>query len=145
MERAEQVCRKTGTRLTPNRKEVLGILSESHGSLGAYDILERMEGPSSRRPAPAAVYRALEFLIGVGLVHRLGVRNTFFACTQPGHGDRTQFWICRGCGIVGETESEQIAKTIPDLAKGLGFLPESVHVEIEGVCGTCRAEQGVGR
>ncbi|MBF0367864.1 MAG: transcriptional repressor [Magnetococcales bacterium] len=141
LQRADTVCREKGGRLTPNRREVLAILSNSHRSLGAYDILERFETNSSRRPAPSAVYRSLEFLMEMGLVHRLGSRNAFFACMRPELGNQTQFWICQDCGVVGETESQEIANTLPSLAENMGFKLAQVHLEIEGTCPECQVYQ----
>ncbi len=138
-EAAEAFCRESGTTLTANRRAVLSILSESHLSLGAYDILERMAEDGGRRPGPAAIYRALEFLTEMDLVHRLGSRNAWFACARPGeHRGRSQFWVCSHCGVVNETESEEIARTLPKLADGMAFNIERVNIEIEGECRECR-------
>ncbi|MBF0602915.1 MAG: transcriptional repressor [Nitrospirae bacterium] len=138
---AESLCRESGTSLTANRRAVLDILSESHHSLGAYDILERMDAGAGRRPGPAAVYRALEFLSGLGLVHRLGSRNSWFACSRPGeHRGRSQYWICANCGVVGETESEEIAQILPELALSMAFRLDRVSIEIEGECRGCQLQ-----
>lgn len=137
LQRAEVRCRQEGMRFTPQRREVLEILATSHRSLGAYDILERMQA-RARRPPPAAVYRSLEFLLGLGLIHRMAGRNAYFACTRSDHDQQIQFWICRHCGMVGETESPVVAGEWQRLSDSLGFRVSSVNVEIEGECITCR-------
>jgi Fur family zinc uptake transcriptional regulator len=137
LDHAEALCRERGLRLTPQRRKVLAILAGSHRCLGAYDILERMEG-AGRRPAPAVVYRSLEFLVGLGLVHRLAGHNAYFACTRPPHGGGTQYWICRRCHVVAETASTEIAGAVPALAREIGFRLITVDVEIEGECPACR-------
>ncbi|MBF0109580.1 MAG: transcriptional repressor [Magnetococcales bacterium] len=137
---ADLICERENVRLTPQRREVLTILSASHRCLGAYDILERMVGPEGRRPAPMAVYRSLEFLMDMGFVHRIASRNAYVACVAPGHGRGIQFWICRHCGWVGETESSTLDRVLPREARDLGFALESVNVEVEGTCGACRSQ-----
>nr|CRH04419.1 putative DNA-binding transcriptional repressor, Zn(II)-binding, Zur [Candidatus Magnetococcus massalia] len=138
MEQAEQLCRQRGGRLTSQRQQVLTVLAESHACLGAYDILERLAKGAKRRPAPALVYRALEFLMAMGLVHRINRRNAYVACLQPGHEGATQFWICTSCGVVAETHAAAITETIPPLAESLSFVPERIFVEIEGLCPACQ-------
>jgi Fur family zinc uptake transcriptional regulator len=78
---AEAVCTTRGVRLTPQRRQVLALLASGHRPLGAYEIMDRLaeQGP---RPAPISVYRALDFLMENGLVHRLASRNAFLACVQ---------------------------------------------------------------
>jgi Fur family transcriptional regulator, zinc uptake regulator len=137
LRRAEVLCLERGLRLTPRRRQVLGILAGRHRCLGAYDILERMAG-AGRRPPPAAVYRSLDFLIRLGLVHRLAGRNAYIACTRAPHGDEAQFWICQRCQLVAETTSAEIAAAVPNLARDLGFRPATVDVAIEGECPACR-------
>src|SRR5215217_4216485 len=107
MAHAEALCAARGQRLTPLRRQVLETLAESHKTLGAYEIMERMghEGP---RPAPITVYRALDFLLENGLVHRIESRNAFLACIGDHHGagtGTTVFLICERCGAVGEASS----------------------------------------
>ncbi len=47
--------------------------------------------PSGPRPAPITIYRALDFLMDNGLVHRIESRNAFLACAlQP------RQWCCGG-------------------------------------------------
>ena len=77
---AEAVCAERGARLTPVRRRVLEIIWQSHRPLGAYAILEVLSG-EGHSPAPPTVYRALEFLLTHGLVHRLSSLNAFIGCS----------------------------------------------------------------
>ena len=67
---AEALCLQRAQRLTPIRRQVLEALLESHKPLGAYEIIDRT-GESGARPAPITIYRALDFLMENGLVHRI--------------------------------------------------------------------------
>ena len=67
-------------RLTPIRRRVLEVLLESHKPLGAYEIIERSAASGAARPAPITVYRALDFLLEQGLVHKLARLSAFVGC-----------------------------------------------------------------
>ncbi|MEI2734956.1 MAG: transcriptional repressor [Rhodoblastus sp.] len=93
-------------RLTPGRKAVLDILESARRPIGAYEMIDILAASAGRRPAPTQVYRALDFLVEQGLVHRLASRNAYLAC---GHGHEASepvaFLICDGCGHVDEATS----------------------------------------
>ena len=103
---AEEECRRQKLRFTEHRRKVLEIIASSHKPLGAYDILEQMNF-SGRRQAPVVAYRALDFLINLGLVHRLNSLNAFVACMAVGEDHTAQFLICRQCKNVGELNSNR--------------------------------------
>lgn len=135
---AEQVCTARAQRLTPIRRQVLEALAASHKPLGAYELIDRIaeKGP---RPAPITIYRALEFLLENGLVHRIESRNAFVACSHDhASGTMVVFLICERCGEVGEAPSAAVAQSLEAAAKGAGFLPKSPVIEITGVCAHCR-------
>jgi Fur family zinc uptake transcriptional regulator len=138
---AEQVCAARGARLTPIRRQVLATLVSGHRPIGAYEIMDRLAeiGP---RPAPITVYRALDFLLENGLVHRIASRNAFLACIQKhGSADSIVFMICERCGTVGEAPSTAVAATLREAAMQAGFTPKIPLIEITGVCAHCRESE----
>ncbi len=135
--RAETLCRERSQRLTPMRRQVLEVLTGSHKPLGAYEVMERIGGTA--RPAPITVYRALDFLIGQGLVHRIESRNAFLACAHKHEaGAVVAFLICEGCGAVGEAPAAAVAQSVTAAAKSSGFAPRMSVIEITGTCAHCR-------
>ena len=134
---AKTICSERGARLTPVRQRVLEIIWQSHRPLGAYAILEVLakEGHS---PAPPTVYRALEFLLTHGLVHRLSSLNAFIGCTRPGHPGAGQFLLCTGCGTAAELNDAGIERAIEHSAEAEGFASHVHTVEISGLCPHCR-------
>ena len=84
---AEQVCARRAQKFTPIRRQVLQALLSSHRPLGAYEVIDEL-AKSMPRPAPITVYRALDFLMENGLVHRIESRNAFLACAQDHDDDR---------------------------------------------------------
>jgi Fur family zinc uptake transcriptional regulator len=140
MASAQALCRERGQRLTPMRRDVLAALLASHQPLGAYEIIERL-APSGPRPAPITVYRALEFLRGNGLVHRIESRSAFVACVHTHDaGDLVVFLICERCGAVGEAASAEVAMTLRAASRAAGFTPKAPVIEITGICSHCRGK-----
>jgi Fur family transcriptional regulator, zinc uptake regulator len=140
MAHAEALCAARGQRLTPIRRQVLETLAESHKTLGAYEIMERMAGQGPR-PAPITVYRTLDFLLENGLVHRIESRNAFLACIGDHHAagsGTTVFLICERCGAVGEASSAAVAETLQTAARAVGFTPKARVIEVTGICAHCR-------
>lgn len=135
---AEAICARQGLRLTALRKRVLELVWASHKPLGAYDILGVLSDEDGRRAAPPTVYRALDFLLGNGLVHRIASLNAFVGCSHPEHAHQGQFLICRSCNAAIELEQATISDAIISSAAGVGFAVESQTVEVVGLCAGCQ-------
>lgn len=125
--------------LTKNQSLVFDALSEAEGPLSAYTILDKLRDQGFR--APLQVYRALEKLLELGIVHRLESLNAFVACAHPnedchGHG-LTAFAICESCGQVVEFHDHSIESRIADFAKTRHFKPQKTTIEIKGLCENC--------
>jgi Fur family zinc uptake transcriptional regulator len=139
LERAEKLCIERGERLTPMRAKVLEILSESPQPLGAYDLIEHISKSGDRQPAPITVYRALDFLLGQGLAHRIESRNAFVACDHAhGHADVVVFLLCERCGAAVEASGDAIGERLAEVAAKAGFSARGQFVEIAGECAACR-------
>ncbi|MCQ4324942.1 Fur family transcriptional regulator [Stutzerimonas stutzeri] len=136
---ADSLCARQGVRLTALRRRVLELVWQSHKPLGAYDILAVLSEQDGRRAAPPTVYRALDFLLENGLVHRLASLNAFIGCNHPEHPHQGQFLICRHCHTAIELEQPAIAEAIDAAARSVGFAVEGQTVEVVGLCATCRS------
>ena len=153
LDHAAQLCTSQGGRMTAQRRDVLGLILSSNAPVGAYDLLEQLR-ISDRRPAPPTVYRALDFLLEHGLIHRIERLSAFVPCTHllhEAHDSHThdtaepclhtaQFLICRGCGGVTEiADTPTILNMLRSLCAEKGFTMHSASVEVEGLCATCTA------
>jgi Fur family zinc uptake transcriptional regulator len=136
---AEQICRARGGRLTQQRRAVLGKLLESGGPATAYELVGLVK-PEDASITPASVYRSLDFLVEMGLVHRLDSTRSFVACEHPDHPHEGQFLVCRECGAVVEAEDKGIARATEDLGERHGFTLDHRTVELIGLCGACQSE-----
>jgi Fur family zinc uptake transcriptional regulator len=135
---AGELCAAREVRLTSLRRRVLELVWGSHRPVGAYEILDllRADGRSS---APPTVYRALEFLLDQGLVHRIESRNAYIGCVSPGDSHTGQFVICGRCGDAVELHDDDIAAAARRGAERLGFRVLGQTVEIRGLCSICVA------
>jgi Fur family zinc uptake transcriptional regulator len=136
VKRAERICERRGSRLTSQRRDVLDCVAQSHQAAGAYEIIERM-AVSGPRPAPITVYRALDFLLAHGLVHKIESRNAFIACSHAHEGEPAALLICEGCGIVAELDSPETFDSLATQAAVQGFRVERTVIEMSGRCGHC--------
>ena len=136
LDAAEQACVQGGFRFTSLRRRVLEIIWNRHAPIGAYDILNEMR-EGSRTAAPPTVYRALEFLVKHGFVHKIESLNAFVGCGRPDGAHVGQFLICGECRQVGELDDPEIAKLIAKKAKTAGFNVSHQTIEVTGKCSEC--------
>lgn len=138
LDRAAGLCERRGARLTDLRKQVLTLVLEAGKPIGAYDLLDQLRG-QRRGAAPPTVYRALEFLMEHGLIHRVERLSAYVGCPVHDHVHAAQFLICAGCGQVQELEDGAIRASLEEAAQRVGFNITGVTVEAEGRCAACLA------
>jgi len=138
--RAEAACTRRGVRLTDTRRDVLRLILEAKEPVGAYALLDRLRERTGAGKPPT-IYRALDFLLEQGLIHRVERLNAFVSChDEADHQHAAQFLICRSCGRVTELEDADVAAAIGAVARSKGFAPARVTVEVDGTCTQCQEE-----
>ncbi|MDX1505099.1 MAG: Fur family transcriptional regulator [Spongiibacter sp.] len=140
MAMARHRCSERGARLTPIRADILKLIWASHQPVGAYDLLESLSARSERRSTPPTVYRALDFLLEQGLIHRIASLNAFVGCNDPGHGHSGHFLICKDCNNATELLADGIGTAIQSAARQQDFTIDSQSVEIVGRCKHCAGQ-----
>jgi Fur family zinc uptake transcriptional regulator len=141
---AEIVCSQRGARLTDLRRRVLELIWDSHAPIGAYDLIDKLsrarsDDGGSARVAPPTVYRALDFLIDHGLVHRIESLNAFVGCAEPERPHRGYFLICQGCGAAHELAGGALDRELRASAEDLNFQIRRITIEVAGLCAECAA------
>ena len=137
LQHAETLCKQREVRLTPQRSKVLELVCAADGPIGAYEILDRLR-QTIGNPAPPTVYRALDFLLDQGLIHKLESLHAYVGCSHPDHPHASQFLICSDCGDVREIESSGIADSLRQAQKNTGFKAKRPVVELLGTCARCQ-------
>ena len=138
MERAQAAFKTKGLKLTPLRQSVFQEIAGSHRAIGAYEVLDKLAARGERL-APISVYRAIDALVGAGLVHRFESRNAFFAC-HAGHEMRQLILACEACGRVAEVDGDKVFATIDTAAGSASFSAKGAVVEVWGLCTACAGE-----
>lgn len=138
---AESLCATTGARLTPLRKEVLALILNASTPMGAYDLLAKMKSESDRPAAPPTVYRTLDFLLEMGLIHRLTSINAYIPCCHPREGHQAAFLICTQCKNVTEASAQGLLTQLDALSASDQFTAHHSIIEISGICQQCRNKQ----
>ena len=134
---AHEVCLKKGARLTPLRERVLELVWRSHKPVGAYELLDSIKH-EHKSAAPPTIYRALDFLMEHGLIHRIKSLNAYIGCIAPGHDHNIIFLICNECGSALEFQNNSVSGKINAFAADLGFELTSQSVEAAGLCPGCK-------
>ena len=135
----ERACSERGLRLTEIRARVLGLVADAGKPIKAYDLLDKVrEGEGAGAAAPPTVYRALDFLLANGFIHKLESVNAFVACHHPNAAQHSApFLICDGCHKAVELEDEHVVATLDAQARALGFSPQTQTLEVHGLCAKC--------
>jgi len=134
-----QICEERGLRLTDMRQRVLQLVARSEKPVKAYDLLDQVrDGEGSA--APPTVYRALDFLLANGFIHKLESINAFVRCHHPRVQHSVPFLICDRCQRAVELEDEEATRLLNAQALALGFKPQAQTLEVHGICAECGGE-----
>jgi Fur family zinc uptake transcriptional regulator len=139
LQNAKQICQVKGGVLTDIRRQVLELIWRNHHPVKAYDIIEKFK-PSERTQGaakPTTIYRALEFLLEKGLIHRVESLNAFIGCSNPLHVHELILLICKKCENVQERSAERVMESIKTELQQVHFMAHSKIIEIHGVCERC--------
>lgn len=133
---AERACTDAGERLTTKRREVLEVVQGSDAPISAYDILARLSS-DARMVKPPTVYRALEFLERMGLVHKIDSIRAYVGCDVHDHQHQAAFLVCTSCKRSVEVEAPASDTALSSAATQAGFAVSQIIQEVHGVCGQC--------
>lgn len=131
IESARQICEDRGERFTPLRRHIYDLMLNTDGAVKAYDLLDRLS-PDIGSPKPPTIYRTLEFLSRLGLIHRVEALNAFIACDHDHDGHGAEFFICQSCESVEERHGCSHEGHTPD-----GFTIARSVIEHYGTCASC--------
>jgi|SRR5690625_922374 len=138
LQTAEKICHQNNKKLTPIRRTVLELLIQAQHSLKAYELLERMQNiyPGA---APPTVYRALDFLTEMGLIHRIDAVNAWTACVNAAGKPHDLFIVCTQCRQVVEIHAPELSHKIAQCIAQAGFQFTQNDTELRALCIQCAA------
>jgi Fur family transcriptional regulator, zinc uptake regulator len=132
----QSACERRDLNLTSMRKRVLELIAYADRPVKAYDLLDQLR-PEMVRAAPTQVYRALDFLIEHGFIHKLESINAYTGCHHPAEQHTVPFFICDRCGAATEFCDSKVAEMLIGHARSLGFTAHAQTLEVHGVCARC--------
>ena len=132
--------RASGARATPARIQVLHALSAAKHALSRGEIETRL---GSAMPDRVTLYRILDWLVDVGLAHRLtndaGVARYSVAEETPGRHIEHAHFRCDHCGRVYCLDVESPTR----LRVPRGFQATRVDLSVHGQCVNCVGARGL--
>lgn len=135
----KKICAQRQVRLTPQRLEVLLLISKQyHKSVSAYDLLHLLRKDSLPHAKPSTIYRALNFLLKQGFIHRIESKNSFMLCQnflELSHN--FVFFICNHCKHVTEQVTKEMETILTHTARLTGFNIHNNIIESHGLCLKC--------
>ena len=136
----EEICAARGVRLTSQRKRVFELICASPKASSAYELLEDLK-QTEPQAKPPTVYRALEFLLEQGFIHRVESTNSYIQCGScNAHTHYSHMLICDKCSNVIEPLDDSLVALLVNNAEKHGFTITNHVIESHGVCKNCSSE-----
>ncbi|MEM7072885.1 MAG: transcriptional repressor, partial [Pseudomonadota bacterium] len=138
MEQVLHFCQQKRIRLTGIRRQLLEMIWNASRPIKAYDLLEKIRAGRGYA-SPPTIYRALDFLLHHGLIHKLSGFGGYVGCSHPGKHQICSFLLCKECGLAYEKCDKGLASAINELAVRNHFTARHTVLEINGLCASCRS------
>ena len=123
--------------LTPQRRAVLRVITESAGHPTANEIFE-----AARRELPsisfATVYNSLKYLKEAGLLHEINFGKG--SSRYDRETARHDHAVCSRCGKLVDFDLAETPQLIRAAARRSRFKPESIHLTLVGLCPDCQGQ-----
>jgi Fur family ferric uptake transcriptional regulator len=134
-ERAKTRLNEAGFRSGAARRRVIELLDGEHCAVTALEIDRRL--PSVGR---ATVYRTLEQLEQLDLVHRVDVGGEVVAYERSDPSEHHHHIVCVRCGRLLPFEDSRLEQAIHAVGEAVEFEIVSHDVLLRGVCPGCQEQ-----
>lgn len=135
---ADQAMRDAGLRAGGARQAVVDLLAAQDCCLTAQEIRDELAQAPGTTPGMASVYRALDTLTDLHLVHKvdLGGQVARYEPAHPG-GEHHHHAVCRECGTVIPIEDDAVERALHEMAHRLQFTVDAHDITLHGRCARC--------
>jgi Fe2+ or Zn2+ uptake regulation protein len=125
--------REKGYKITPQRLEIIRLLSRDRSHPGAMDILQKVR-KKSPQISMSTVYYTLDMLKKEGLIRELEFydRDNRYDVNLSNHINL----VCQKCGKI-EDFADAVPVSSAMIEEKTGFRPEGMRFEYYGYCKTC--------
>ena len=137
----KQLFNKAGVRVTNKRITIFNALVTANRAVSPYELANFCEQTFSVSMPVVSIYRTLDLLVSVNLVHKLELVNKYIACAHIEchlHHSHSQFLICSSCQKVTEIQiPESLMSQLDSHISEHGFELKSPQYEFQGTCRAC--------
>ena len=139
--KAEAMSNQHGKKLTPTRKQVLIAMLKSDKELSAYELADSVKKEFDRSIPTMSVYRILDVLMELKLVHKMSIVNKYVACSHITCDHKhsfARFLVCNNCHKVKEIMTNgSTVKILQGNIEELGFKLLNKQLELNCLCHEC--------
>jgi Fur family transcriptional regulator, ferric uptake regulator len=139
-EQARAGLHRAGLRRGGARHAVVDFLDRQDCCLSVQEIFDGIRAKGGKAGI-ASVYRALDTLAALGLVHRVDFGDGV-SRYEPAHpaGEHHHHVVCDDCGRVEAFSDATLERTLGRVAGSLGFAMGTHEVVLRGACDDCRSD-----
>ncbi|MGB2079285.1 MAG: zinc uptake transcriptional repressor Zur [Vibrio sp.] len=132
-----ELCKQRKVRMTAQRMQVLELIWQKKAAVTAYELLDLLK-QTEPHAKPPTVYRALDFLLEQGFIHRVESNNSFISCCSFDEDKHfSHLLICDSCGEVTEIQDKALLDLLNQHLKQQHFHLSSHVIETHGKCHQC--------
>ena len=142
VERVQQALRRSGMRLTPQRRIILEVLEESEVHLDA-EALYLSAKARDPNISLATVYRTLAALREIGVVQQRHLSQDEQRGYYEIDDQKHYHFTCLQCGKVIEFSTPLIAQIQQEFADEMGVQVNRARLYLEGCCAACLEQAGL--
>lgn len=138
-----QALRDQGCRITKPRRAIITCLAASDAApLTARELFQAIaEDKSTSTVDQVSVYRTLEVLESLGLIHQVFPSGGYLACFHRECSPLLHLLIrCSACEEIRELDMprDTLAPMLRYLERSEAFYPDDHHLQLNGLCQQCR-------
>jgi len=133
-----EALRQNGMKDTAPRRLAAEALCASDIPVSVKDLHEWIARERGRSVGIVTVYRILEMLEKIGVVHRHASEGVYSVCHIPSVHGHHVLLHCDACGKVEEKHDHDLCKREDSVARSVGFMPARHVSEILGTCLSCQ-------
>ncbi|MGI6366602.1 MAG: Fur family transcriptional regulator [Bacillota bacterium] len=138
LSRARQKFALHGHKWTGQRREIVAVLDEDQSLHLSAEELHGILQERGQKIGLATVYRTLELMVDMGLIHKLQFgdnRSRFEVADEEHHHHHL---VCNVCGKVYEVSWDLLEELEHKIEADHDFSVQGHHLKFYGICSACK-------
>jgi len=119
-----------------NDQQALNVLKKHNKGLTAYRLLSELQ--KTRNIKPMTIYRSLNSLQKMGIVHKSNQSKTYFVCNSTGKDKHNPaVAVCKKCEKTEELNPNIFSKLFSNIKTKEKYNFSNFEIEISTICQKC--------